>query len=150
MRFLEFIYFAIYSTSLSKNRVDTRFNPAAFIVLIVQPAINSGFGALLNLFSRRHPLIAGSDVIYAKYDIWTYISIVLAVLFSWLFFDRNRAKILAEFSEFTKATLRYVIVGASLYIFLGFYLYTVDYTSSIVVFFGLLVVGNLWVKPSKV
>jgi predicted Co/Zn/Cd cation transporter (cation efflux family) len=152
MRLLRFLYFAVYSSSPSTNRVDLRFNPAAFILLIVQPVINSGLGLLLNLFTERHPLISGSDVIYARYDIWTYASIALSVFSAWFFFDRNRSAILAEFSglHVKKWVMRSLLFGACLYIFMGFYLYTVNYFLSVLVFIGLLLAGRLWLKCFKI
>lgn len=148
MNFLRFLYFAIYSVSLSKDDSDLRFNPAAFIVMFTQPAIDSMLGVFLNIFTSRNPVVANGTVLYARFDVWTYISVVLATIFAWIFFDRKRAEILPKFerSIFRKKALWGIVFFAFGFILFEIYLYTFNFFLALMVFVGVVFLGNYWVK----
>lgn len=148
MTALEFLYFFVHSSSKSRDTVDLRFNPAALIVLITQPSINSAIGLLLNLGAQRSPIVPGSEVLYARYDIWTYVAMVLSVLFAWQYFDQRRISILDRYSgvRITRAVRWSLVLIVVLYIFLNFYLYSVSYLVDVLAFGAFLTLGGILSK----
>lgn len=147
MSLLRFLYFAIYSVSVSRDRSDLRFNPAAFVVMFVQPAIDSMLGVVLNLFTSRNPVVTDGTTLYERFDLWTYVSVALATIFSWLCFDKKRTEILAEYDQSScgQKVLIGIIALAFIYILVEIYLYTFNYVLAVICFFAVLILGNYWV-----
>lgn len=152
MSTLELLYFVAYSRSRSRDLLDLRFNPAAFLVLILQPIINSSISLLFDLTGHRHSIITNNKILYAKYDIWTYVSIALSAFFVWKYFDQNRAKILDRYLgfEISKKIQWSIIAFSGIYTILNFYLYIVDYYLFSILIFGVMVfAGHFLIKKER-
>ena len=145
MTALRFLYFVVYSRSRSRDGVDLRFNPSAFLVLLLQPVVNSLLGILLGLPNKRAPLVAHSDVLYAKYDTWTYLSMILTAVMVWRYFDRQRANILDEYANVALSpSAAWCVLGASVfYVFINFFIYAYSYSLNLILFGAILVLGQL-------
>ena len=123
---LDYLYFVIYFGNRAKGDGEARFNPAAMIVLVTAPAINSLFGAFAGSVGQRAPIVSSSDILYARYDLWTYTSIALAALLSWQCFDKRRARIVQDFEGFkpTRSVYWLSALAAVLFILACTYLST--------------------------
>lgn len=118
------------------------------LVLVTQPAINAAIGLTLNLGRKRDPLVAGSEVIYSRYDIWTYIAIALAAFFAWQFFDKRRASIIAKYEgiQIGKGVRGALGVIVLFSIFLNFYLYSVSNWAPVFSLGALLTLGGVVIR----
>lgn len=142
---LEYLYFIFYYGNRSKDAGDKRFNPAAMIVLIASPAINSIFGLLAGPVGQRTPLSSDSQVLYARYDIWTYASIALAAIIAWRQFDKKREGIIRRFGNFkpTKRVYWLSVSTAVLFILACTYLSTVSSVASVAFTLATLYLGRI-------
>ena len=145
MTALDFIYHVIHYGNLSKDATDRRFNAAAVVAWASFPTINACLGLLLGLSQDRTPINPGSEVLYARYDIWTYISIVLSGLVGWLLFDKRRANILRRYNDFTPSRKIYWCTAAIAFSFIFFstYLSMFNYLATVLFSCVTLAAGGL-------
>jgi hypothetical protein len=142
---LEYLYFIVYYGNRSKDSDDKRFNPAAMIVLIASPAINSIFGLFAGPVGHRTPLSSNSQVLYARYDIWTYVSIALAAIIAWQEFDKKREGIIRRYGTFKPTTNVYwlSVSAAVLFILSCSYLSTISSVASVTFTLAALYFGRI-------
>jgi len=143
MKALEFMYFVVYATSASREAHDLRFNPAAMIVLLIQPVINASLRLGISA-QYQHAWSTRSEVLYARYDIWTYAALLLSGLVAWKLFDARRKQILSKYADLnlTKMAKMAIFAFALLCAIMNFYFYSVSHLLTVIAFVALLCVSG--------
>lgn len=128
-----------------------RFNPWAFISLLIQPTVNSFFGIVFRASDRPAPLVNESDVLYFRYDVLTYFSILISFLLAWMFFDAKRLEIIKKYEGLPVSVGAGwgIIVATFVFWVFSAYLYTINYFLNVTVFCSLLLAGQILLRRWK-
>jgi hypothetical protein len=150
MKALDYLYFVIYYGNRSKPG-DKRFNPAAMIFLTITPVLNALFGLVVGPVGARAPLVQGSQILYARYDVFTYASIAISALIAWRLFDRRRSTIIQSHSFVPTRTV-YWSTAAVAFCFMvaSTYLSTRSSVSAVIFACVALAVGSILAKQATV
>lgn len=123
---LYFLYIVALQSTAALRFQDTRIVPFALMAWMVQPAVYSVIDLVLLGGTLRQPIDPEYPNFYTRVDAWFYVSLAIALLLSWIAFDRRRVLIqkrLPNLQETRVFRYRFIILSSQLaFIFLLNYL----------------------------
>jgi hypothetical protein len=100
MNGLYFLYVFALQCMAALRAQDVRIVPFALMAWIIQPVVNSLITLSFFRDNLRQPIDVEYPNFYTRVDVWFYVSLAVALAFSWIVFDRRRDSLQKRFRNF--------------------------------------------------
>jgi hypothetical protein len=97
---LYFLYVIALQSMVALRAQDSRIVPFTLMAWIIQPVVNSFITLSFFRDNLRQPVDVEYPNFYTRVDVWFYVSLAVALAFSWIVFDRRRDSLQKRFRNF--------------------------------------------------